>query len=203
MNSAEKRLKQKRSCLGQKVAELNNKEALLGQHAEQLSELQKQLTELRSQLSQVQQQLTEKQQQLVEQGSQLEEARTQCKSLQSSLDARSEIEAPKDQVDVSEWESKWEQAQAERIDLREQNSERATRIAQLTADSLSSRNGSGTANPELLSWEERKRLMLQQLEQGVDIDDDSYSNASEKERLDMQQLHRYHTEGNRSKRPRN
>lgn len=159
----------------------------LSQSYSRTSQLDALIQDKERQLGQLRGQLDDKDQQLSAQTARLDDALAKIHLLQSALDACADDDAEPDcQSEDSQFKSKYEQAEAELNDLREQNSELATRIAQLTTDSLSGRAGRGAVNTELLSWEERKKLMLQQLEQ--EHESDPESEVAQQQRLDFQEL---------------
>lgn len=183
------------------------------QNMEQLQELRRQLSETQEQLlrsvnqlsdydallsdkdkqhRELVRQLSEKEQQIAAHGNQLQEALTRSELLQKALSATSNDDEDDGdalgQEKSAQWKAQVEQAEAELADLREQNSELASRIAQLTTDSLSARKGHGPVNPELLSWDERKKLMLQQLEQDNGSDSPDTPGIAAQDKLDIQQI---------------
>jgi chromosome segregation ATPase len=159
----------------------------LSQSCSRMSQLDSLIQGKERQLGQLRGQLDDKEQQLSAQTARLDDALANIYLLQSALDACADDDAEPDcQREDSQWKCKYEQAEAELDDLREQNSELATRIARLTTDSLSGRAGRGTVNSELLSWEERKKLMLQQLEQ--EHESDPESEVVQQQRVDFLEL---------------
>jgi chromosome segregation ATPase len=158
------------------------------------SELNQQLEAAHKQVAE----LIDKTSQLESRETQLEMARREIENLQTQL-AQSHQSA-RDSVDSNDLrqhqadlendqenqrlQSALAKAEAELSDLRRQNSELAAKIAQQTTDKASARNTHGTASQELLTWEERKKLILQQLEMETKSDSDH----THEQRLEVQKI---------------
>lgn len=155
--------------------------------ANQIAERDSLLSEHDHQLRQVKQQLAQKDQHLAQKDQRLEDAESRIRMLQTALDACPDDDEHNFEADRN-LKAELDAARSELADLRRQNSDLASRIAHLTTDSLSSPKGRGTASPERLSWEERKKLMLQQLENECDLQDEQDQPISRQQRIDLQEI---------------
>lgn len=159
-------------------------------------------------LRQYQRLLEEKDQRLAEQSSTLDQARYHLIETKRQLDEANErieilhaaIDTQPNEVarDVGDGESsdietqlklQLDEALSELEHLREQNSDLATRIAQRTTESAVASNANGSMNQGTMSWEERKKLMLEQLEYHAETCDvATQANLSNRHRLEMEEL---------------
>lgn len=157
-----------------------------------IRDLEIELSDQRKQLFAANDQLAEAQSELREARSQLEDyeisgRQTNSESLFShsdrqDLSSSSQDGACDEQVDLA-MQEQLEELMAEVTDLREQNSDLAAQLAQKLATEATSVSRSGKRTNDQLSWEERKMLILQQLEGDGDVEE---SQLSEEEKLEVQ-----------------
>lgn len=164
-----------------------------------LKELELLIRDLEIELSDQRKQLFAANDQLAEAQSELREARSQLEDYEISgrptnseslfshsdrqdLSSSSQDGACDEQVDLA-MQEQLEELMAEVTDLREQNSDLASQLAQKLATEATSVSRSGKRTNDQLSWEERKMLILQQLEGDGDVEE---SQLSEEEKLEVQ-----------------
>lgn len=131
----------------------------------------------------LQRQHKELQEQLDQKSEELSEARTQLSEMEQLQSIPSQQTSEIDQEN-QRLLSALERAEAELSDLRQQNTELAAKIAQQTTDSASAENSRGTGSQELLSWEERKKMILQQLEMETQQESDGF----QEQKLEVQKI---------------
>ena len=129
------------------------------------------LTTAEGQLAELNRELSAAQQQLVD-------AQTRIDILQAALEAQA------GQNDSQPIKARLDEILLEVADLRQQNSELAAKLAQQTAGSMGTDGGQRSFNQERLSWEERKQLILRQLEN----DSGAVESMAPEQRLEIQNI---------------
>ncbi len=185
--AVQKELNDTQEQLFRTANQIGEKDTQIGEKDKLISEKDTLINEHERRLRQVSQQLIDNNQQLVEARDELEHALAQVKQMQSSIETSSH-QGDSAKNDSYQLRLELEETQEELSDLRDQNSVLAAKIAQLTADTLRSSKGVGSANPEILTWEDRKKLMLQQLETDGQEGADSAPAINNQDRLNIEEI---------------
>ncbi len=153
------------AVIGQRLGELDEKlTTTVGANLE-LRQYQRMLQENFQRQADQSQALDDARHHLVETKKQLDEANEHIAILHAAIETQPDNNAPNESSDIErQLKEQLDEALTELENFRQQNSELATRIAQKTTTAASSSHAIGSIQPEMLTWEERKKHMLEQLE---------------------------------------
>ncbi len=211
LTSAEQRLTSAEERLTSAEKQLTSAEEQLVRSNEQLAYTEQRLTDAQRQIVEFEQQLASKEEQFTKQmeecgtrqdvqeeiialREQLQNAEEQRLAIQTTYEellsaraATATSDACSNQDEIENLEQKLYDQQLELLDLRAQNSDLASQVAkyQMTATSTAPHV---SFNQESLSWEERKQLIMQQLDADAAIEDGTTDETNLLKHLEVEDI---------------